>query len=307
MKRPSSRCDNPAFGMIDRAASPGRRRAHRLERIDAGRRAGPAVHPDRVRARRRQRVRGRPRTAPVDEHELLAEGQRGDDRKVGGEPGLVHRQHELVEVGERLEHDQVGPTLEQALDLLAERGPGGRLRDDRHAPRRRTERADRTADQGIASRDLAGLARELRRAPVQPADLSLEAPGRESPAVGPERQRLDQVRARLEILPMGGADHLRMSDDELLETGPLGHAATEQERAQPTVDEKRACVETTQETLPRRAADRWFAHQSPVEARRSGTGTGGGKTLPARKGLAGSSLIVQEDLPGLGTLPARRR
>ena len=38
-----------------------------------------------------------------------------------------------------------------------------------------------------------------------------------------------------------------------------------------------------------------------------GGGTGYDKTLPARKGLDGSSLIVQEDLPGIGTLPARRR
>ena len=211
MKRPSSRCDSPAFGMIDRAGSPsaGRPIASSASRQAAG--PAPQFTPTASAPAAASACRGRPRTAAVDEHEFLAEGQRGDDRHVGGASRLVDRQHELVEVRERLEHDHVGPALEQALDLLAERGPGGRLRDDRHAPSRRTERADRSADQRIAPADLAGLAGELRRAPVEPADLSLEAPGGESPAVGPERQRLDQLRARLEILPMGGPDHLRMT------------------------------------------------------------------------------------------------
>jgi hypothetical protein len=35
--------------------------------------------------------------------------------------------------------------------------------------------------------------------------------------------------------------------------------------------------------------------------------TGNEKTLPARKGPRERSLIVQENLPGIGTLPARRR
>ena len=45
----------------------------------------------------------------------------------------------------------------------------------------------------------------------------------------------------------------------------------------------------------------------PLSNGQSGGRTGYDKTLPARKGLEGSSLIVQEDLPGLGTLPARCR
>ena len=125
--------------------------------------------------------------------------------------------------------------------------------------------------------------------------------------VGAERQRLDQLGARLEILAMGRPDHLRMGRDELLETGPLRHAAAEQQRPQPAVDQERTGGETAAEALPRRAGGRERRSSVPYRTGRSGGGTGNDKTLPARKGLEGSSLIVQEDLPGLGTLPARRR
>ena len=85
----------------------------------------------------------------------------------------------------------------------------------------------------------------------------VEAPGREALAVGAERQRLDQLGARLEILAMGGADQLRMADDELLEAGPLRHAPAEQQRAR---------------ARRRRAAD----------ARRDGSGSAGAAYRHAR-------------------------
>ena len=101
--------------------------------------------------------------------------------------------------------------LEQALDLLAEGRPGRCLGDRRPAARRRPERPDRSTDERVAPADLACLAGELRGPPVERADLALEAPGRQTLAVGPERQGLDQLGARLEILAMGGPDHLRMA------------------------------------------------------------------------------------------------
>ncbi len=106
---------------------------------------------------------------------------------------------------------------------------------------------------------------------------------------------------------MGRPDHLRMGRDELLETGALRHATAEQQRPEPAVDQERTVGETAAKTLARRAEQARRGSSVPYRTGRSGGGTGNDKTLPARKGLEGSSLIVQEDLPGLGTLPARRR
>ena len=83
------------------------------------------------------------------------------------------------------------------------------------------ERPDRATDERVAPADLACLAGELGGPPVELADLALEAPGREPLAVGAERQRLDQLGACLQVLPMGGPDDLGVGDDELLETGAL--------------------------------------------------------------------------------------
>ena len=145
---------------------------------------------------------------------------------------LVDGEEQLVEVGERLEDDQVDAALEQAVDLLAEGRPGGRLGDGRPAAGRRPERPDRTADQRVAPADLARLAGELRRAAVELADLPLEAPG--APGAAGWRRTTASRSARRP--PPGTRDGPpRPSpagvDDELLEAGPLRHAAAEQEGA----------------------------------------------------------------------------
>ena len=212
----------------------------------------------------------------------VSEAMTGQVRRAAS---LVHRQHELLEVREGLEDDQVRAALEQAVDLLAEGGPRRGGRDRRPATRRRPQRPDRATDQRVAAADLARFAGEPRGAPVDVGDLALETPGRQASPVGAERQRLDQLRARLEILPVGGPDHLRMGRHELLETGSLGHAPAEQQRPQPAVDQQRARGETAPEALSWRAAMREIGHRSPVGCGRSGGGTGYGKTLPARKGL----------------------
>jgi hypothetical protein len=98
-----------------------------------------------------------------------------------------------------------------------------------------------------------------------------------------------------------------MGRDEFLEACSLRDAAAEQQRPEAAVDQERTIGETAAKTLARRAERRGVGHRSPIETGDSGGGTGNDKTLPARKGLEGSSLIVQEHLPGLGTLPARRR
>ena len=139
------------------------------------------------------------------------------------------------------------------------------LGDGRAAARRRPERPDRATDERVAPADLACLAGELGGPPVERADLSFEAPGRQALPVGPERQRLDQLGARLEVLAMGRPDHVRMARDELLEAGPLRHAPAEQQRPQPAIDEERAGGEAASEALSRRADGRGLGHRSPIE------------------------------------------
>ncbi len=239
--------------------------AHRLEGIETGDRPGPAVDPDGVRACRGQRGGGHRRAVAVGQDEFLAEGQRGDDRDVRRAAGLVDGENQLLEVGERLEHDQVRPALEQAVDLLAECGPRDGLGEDRPSPRRRTQRPDRATHERVAPADLACLAGELRGPPVERADLSFEAPSGQPLPVGTERQGLDQLGARLEVLAMGRPDHLRVGRDELLEAGSLRHAPAEQQRAQPAIDQQRAVGEAASEALSRRAGGRGLGHRSPIE------------------------------------------
>ena len=52
---------------------------------------------------------------------------------------------------------------------------------------------------------------------------------------------------------MGRTDQLRLARDQLVEAGALGHAATEQERAHPAVDEERPGLEPAPEARPRQA------------------------------------------------------
>ena len=320
-KRPSSRCDRPAFGMIRRAGSPsaGGPIASSASRHGVG--PGSAVHPDDVGAGPSERRRGFRRPAAVDEDPLLAERERRDDGQVRCAPRLVDGDEQGREIGERLEDDRVDPAFEQSVDLLPERRPDVRLRDGRPAARRRPERPHGPADERIASADLPRGTGELRGPPAELAGPALEPPRREPPSIGAERQGLDQLGAGLEVLPVGGADELRLADDQLLETGALGHAAAEQEGAQPAVDEERPRREPLPEARPRQAGRRFGRQAASLglrnvdiaridmaprgRSRRSGDRRNG-KTLPARKG-PGRSLIAQASLPGIGTLPARRR
>ena len=55
------------------------------------------------------------------------------------------------------------------------------------------------------------------------------------------------------------------------------------------------------------ALSRGAAHATFVERDQRAIGTGNRETLPTRKGPIRAFLISQEDLPGIGTLPAGRR
>jgi hypothetical protein len=279
------------------------RAAHRFEGVETGNRSGPAIDADRVRPGRGEGLgRGR-RAAAICQAELLAEGQRRDDRHIRSQARLVDRQDELVEVREGLENDHVTAALEQPFDLLAEHGPHRCLGHRRHAPRRRAERADGAADQCLAPADLARLAGKACGATVEVADAALEAPRGQPMPVGTERQGLDQLRPRLQVFTMGGADHLRLTRDELFETRALGHSPTEQEGAHAAVDEQRASRQTVAEARPRQAG-RGIGHQR-VGVRRGSVGKVSGSLMSSGTRHAGGWIGRSRPENGK-TLPAGR-
>ena len=148
-KRPSSRWGRPALGMIERAGSPSCRRPEPGERIDRRDRPDAAVDADRVDARRGQRRDRLLGCRAVREHQVVAEGHRGDDRDVARGPRLVHGEQQVAEVEEGLDDEQVDAALEQAVDLLPERGP------------------DRRVSRGGAARASAGRAGRSTRRPTR--------------------------------------------------------------------------------------------------------------------------------------------
>ena len=235
----------------DRQARPrrARRAGHPIERLETAERTGPAVDSERVhvgREQRRERDLGR---GAVGGDELLAERHLGHDRQVRRRPRLADGVEQVAEIGERLEHEQVDPALEQTVDLFPERRPdrGGVVAGQ--VARRATERADRSGHEDVPSRDVAGLTGELGAAPVQPGRPVREPEAGQPRAVGPERGGLDDVGPRLEVLAMDGPDEVRAGLDELVQAGPLRDAPREQERAHPAVGEQRSLGESIPEAL----------------------------------------------------------
>ena len=114
MNRPSSRCESPALGMIDRAGSPsaGAPIASRASRQAAG--PAPQLTPTASAPAASERARAA--TAgllPSASSELLAERQRGDDRDVRGAARLVDGEHAAAR-GPRTSRGRSGPRRPRA-------------------------------------------------------------------------------------------------------------------------------------------------------------------------------------------------
>ena len=177
---------------------------HRGERVQRRRRAGAVV---RAGGRDVEPVEPLGRGLGRDAAERLAVGverhQRDDRERRDAADGL-DRGDELVEVEERLEHEQVDAAALEDLRLLAEELAllGG------VEPLDVADRADRAGDEDVRARHLARLAREAHRRRVDPLELVLEEVRRQLAPVGAERVRLDQLGA--------GADEARVQRDDAL-------------------------------------------------------------------------------------------
>ena len=197
---------------------------HRGERVQRRRRAGAVV-----RARGRDVEPGEPlgRGLGRDAAERLAvgvEGHQRDDRQRRDAADGLDRGDELVEVEERLEHQQVDAAALEDLRLLAEELAllGG------VEPLDVADRADRAGDVDVRARHLPRLAREAHRRRVDPLELVLEEVPRELAPVGAERVRLDQLGAGADEARVEGDDALGRAQVRLLGAAQPRHGAGDQ-------------------------------------------------------------------------------
>ena len=294
--------------MIDRAGSPsaGTPIASSASRQAAG--PGSAVDADRVGARRGRAIAaataGLLPSASTSSSPNVSEAMTGtsDARRASSTASS-----ELLQVREGLEDDQVGAALEQAVDLLAEGGP--RARRPRSAgPPRVGDPSGPTEPPTSASRPLTS-----RASRASWAARRLSRPTSPSRPQAARRRRF----APNDSVSISSAPASRYSRwaaptisgwvvDELLEAGSLRHAPAEQQRPQPAVDQQRARGEAAPEALSRRADGRGSVI-GPLRMRTVGRRDRIWQDPSCSEGSRGSSLIAQEDLPGLGTLPARCR
>ena len=151
---------------------------------------------------------------------LVVEGEERDDRQRGDRADRLDRGHELVEIGEGLDREQVDAAAVQEPRLLGEhlRVVGAAL----------GQRPDRARDEDVLARDLARVARALHARADDRLELVLEVePGQLAP-VRAEGVRLDQLGAGPDEAQVRGDDALGRADVRLLGTAQARHCAREQ-------------------------------------------------------------------------------
>ncbi len=107
---------------------------HRLEDLERHLRADPAIDPDDVDAGALERLHHLARFLGAEGEAVFRERHLGDDRQVGRLFRGAHRRQQLGEIGEGLQHEEVGAAFEQGGDLflegrcrLGDRDPADRL------------------------------------------------------------------------------------------------------------------------------------------------------------------------------------
>ena len=126
------------------------------ERRERGGRAGAVVCPDRGDVELARGAAAASAADPAGDLGVVVEGEQRDDRERRDAAHGLDRDDELVEVEERLDHEQVdAAALEHRRLLRIERPVLGRIEDLELA-----ERPDRAGDEHVLSGDLARLARE---------------------------------------------------------------------------------------------------------------------------------------------------
>ena len=228
---------------------------------------------------------------------------------VRGAAGLVDGEQQLLR-DPRTSRGRSGPTPPSSRPSICSRNAARAAASAMTGPPRAGEPSGPTEPPTSASRPLTSRASRASWAArrLSRPTCALEAPGRESHA-GWRRTTASRSARRPPRDTRGGRPRPSPDGvvDELLETGSLGHAAAEQERAHPAVDEERAGGEAAPEALARRGRRARASVIGPLSNRVGRRRDRKRKDPSCSEGSRGSSLIVQEDLPGIGTLPTRRR
>ena len=227
-------------------------RSHRGERREGGLWAGAVVRAARCDAELAHPRSCLRRSDTAGGLAVRVEGHERDDRQARDAAHGRDRGRQLLQLVEGLHHEEVDAARVERLRLLCV--DGGAVDDDRAF----AERADRAGDQHVRARHLARLARELDAFAVDPRDVVVEEPCRELRAVRPERVRLDQLGARLDVADVYRHDDLGRDEVRLLGCAqPARRSARDQRAHAPVGDDRR----------PRREAVEEPAHRSPVYGR----------------------------------------
>ena len=190
---------------------------HLLERGERREEAGSVVRPHCGHIELRQALSRFRRRDSGERFRVLVEGQQRNDRQARHAPHRLDRVNELLEVVERLRHEEVGSAPLEHTGLLREELPAD--------PRGRglADRAHRPGDEHIAACDLACLAGELDPGRVDTLQLVLEEVTGQLAPVGAEGVRLDQLRAGVDKADVERDDGLGRPQVRLLRAAQPGH------------------------------------------------------------------------------------
>ena len=162
------------------------------------------------------------------------EGQHCEDRQGGDAADGFDRRLELLELEERLDREEVDSAAFEHGGLLGEDLDAFGL-----AHAKLAQRPDRAGDEDIAAGHLAGVAGQLDGGAVDLFELVLEVMRGELAAVGPERVRLDHVRAGLDEADMELDDGLWGAEVRLLGDAHAGGGARDEDAHAAVGDERR--------------------------------------------------------------------
>ena len=204
---------------------------------------------------------------------VVVERQERDDRERRDAADGLDGDDQLLEVEERLDHEQIDATSLE--DACLRRVQGAVLGGVEHLEL--AERADRARDEDVAPGDLTGLPGESHARGVDLLEPVVEKDAGELAAVRPEGVRLDQLGAGRDVARVYRDDALGSAEVRLLGAAQAGHGPGDERTHAAVGDDRTAGAQSIQEA----------AHGSAtVTTRRRGPGSSGRVLGPGRSGAA---------------------
>ena len=199
----------------------GRRAAHLAQAGQRRLRSQAAVDPDGGRAQIAQHPGGLLAAGAGDRLAVVLDRDLRDHRQVRLGAHRIQRDRQLLQRGERLQHDQVDPAALQHGRLPAVQ-PGAAGAGAADHLDRRPQRPDRSGDQHVAAGHLTRVAGDLRAGRVDLVDLMLAPVRTQLDGVGAIGIGLDHVGAGPDEAHVRGQHRLRRGQVRLLREAQLG-------------------------------------------------------------------------------------